>query len=475
MKRTFYGIAACFLAVGCSSEPTEGGESVGESEQPILDVGSTKGLTKIQDSALLAMNDAARKANTESYYQTVVVDNSFPLPLNIDDNNSVSPATSGELKTLSAFRSRYFGGAETVASYYNRGDLGLGREMHCASNLTLTSGEVACYVKNFAAGADDSEFTFGESANIAFANMNAATPHYFATVAMVFRNGVSGGNNVFFVVYDKLDNLQTFAALDRTGELFAANLLGGNPSTNGVNFNNHAPSNCMSCHGGGGSYNSSTKVATGALFLPFDLDQFDYDTTSGKTRAAQLTKFKELNQMVWRVAALSGSDVSGSGAHPVEDLLDTWYGNTTQHETNAKDEVFSGDFNGDIIPLGWLGSPGGAAYTSVIRSSCRNCHVANMIHPFESQAAFNLVDPRVVANDLGSFAMPHSLQTVRQFWQSGQPAALANFWIARGDWITTGDGISSAAAATLQGAGPHNVATLDPPAIGIATSLVGLQ
>src|SRR5205814_455574 len=140
----------------------------------------------------------------------------------------------------------------------------------------------------YAAG--DGEFTFGLSSNIAFSNMKAQTP--FATVAMVYRNRGQVRNKVFFVVYDKDGNLQNFAALDRHGFLFNQahdeEKKKHNPPHNppgefgkpGAGVNLPIPSNCISCYGGF-RYFDIPHAGENVLFLPFDLDQFDYEDVPG--------------------------------------------------------------------------------------------------------------------------------------------------------------------------------------------------
>lgn len=322
--------------------------------------------------------------------------------------------------------------------------------MHCNDGLTSTGGQVACYVKNYAGGDDASEFTFGLSANIAFKNMDLNRP--FATVAMVYRRDVSGPNNVFFIVYGANESLQTFAALDRTGQL-SANAFAAHASDaaiDGTNYNNHIPSNCVNCHGGGGSYDAATHSVTGGLFLPFDLDQFDYQPSTGKRRADQLTTFKHLNEMTWKVAALSGSDGTGS----LRAQLNGWYSNTNVAAV-VTDEVFENDFNSNYVPSGWASPEGTKLYQGVVRGTCRSCHVADQKISFDTEAQFKTLANLAVA-DICNFAMPHALQSTRLFWQSSQPLQLANYLKASG---------KSAEATTLNGCGPRNVATLDPPLI----------
>jgi mono/diheme cytochrome c family protein len=442
MRRVPFGIIGCLLASGCSVEPAK--ESVGEAAAP-LDVTATQSLTRKEGALGSNSSESFREDDTSQYYNTVQVDSTGHT---IGGNNGI-------LKDLTSFKTYYFSsGTERIVYYYNRGDLGIGREMHCVDGLTSTGGQVACYVKNFAGGDDKSEFTFGLSSNIAFNNMT--TGHAFATVAMVYRNGVVGANNVFFIVYGADEKLQMFAALDRTGQLFANAFAAGTniAAVNGVNFNNHVPTNCLACHGGGGSYDSSAHTVTGALFLPFDLDQFDYQAVAGMARADQLTTFKHLNEAVWKVAALSGSDLTFNNKTPLRNQLNTWYTNAV-FSSRAIDEVFENDFDSTQVPVGWNTALGKTLYQSVARGSCRNCHQANMSFPFETEADFVALLP-VAVPDLCSFAMPHSLQTIRQFWQSSQPTALAGYLTATGN---------TSLASTLRGCGPGNVATLDPPLI----------
>ena len=445
MKRILYGMAILSMASGCADlgegESTDGQEAA-------LDVQGAFNLTR-KVGTLHDTNEAARQVDTGQYYDTVRV-----------TPNGVSGGTiNSQLPTLASFISNYgFAGHEVTASYYNRGDLGIGREMHCVDNLTVqNNGQIACYVTNFAAGDDKSEFTFGFSSSIAFSNI--ALGHSFATVGMVYRDLAPAPNKVFFVVYGADGALLRAAALDRVGVLFANAFDGvSNPDpavfgTPGQNFNNHIPSNCVSCHGGQ-PYDAVNHLQTGSLFLPFDLDRLESPPGVDQTLA-----FKHLNEMVWRVAARSGSDVSNTLPDPVDDKspdrttsqpvrtqLNAWYGNTIL-QTDPRSEVFENDFRSGAGPSNWSG-----IYASVIGPSCRGCHMSNMIHPFEQEADF-LKLGGLPASDICSHQMPHSLQTMRLFWQSAQPAALASY---------LGVKDLNDLAHNPNGCGPGNVVTLDP-------------
>jgi hypothetical protein len=343
--------------------------------------------------------------------------------------------------------------------------------MHCVDALSSATKQIACYVKNFAAGDDNTEFTFGLSKDIAFKNIQANNA--FATVAMVYRSlAAPGANKVFFVVYDKAGKRLDTATLDRVGILYN-NAFHASPQqslaglgTPGTNFNNHIPSNCISCHGGqpynttnGKANTGTTRNEIGSLFLPFDLDQFDYDAIN--TRDGQQAQFRALNQIARKVAVDSGSDLSSS----LVTQIDGWYGNTSHLAT------LSGNFNANYLPPGWdpahgatAGAP--AVYREVVRGACRNCHVVNdkvdaagkpTLH-FDDEATFAVQLART-AVDLKAFAMPHSLQSVRTFWQSSQPISLRTY--LTGLKTSTGDSANT----VVQSAGPGNVATLDPPAL----------
>lgn len=101
--------------------------------------------------------------------------------------------------SLAAFKSTYgFPAGEVTATYYNDGDLGLGREMHCK----LVGAGVACYVTNYSGIAGQAAFDQPVSTVLADA---VARQHAFATVAMSY-TGIPGPNAVKFVVYDASGN-----------------------------------------------------------------------------------------------------------------------------------------------------------------------------------------------------------------------------------------------------------------------------
>jgi len=460
MRTIFYAMTICSLLAGCSSSRSEPESESAQTTQQALDVTLTSGLTAMQGTILGEPIEANRQADTEQYYQTV----------QIGPSGQSGGTVRAMLPKLKNFTDFYFNDPahETVAKYYNRGDLGIGREMHCVDRGATQ--EIACYVKNYFAGDAGGEFSFGLSSNIAFANMDTDT--HFATVCMVWRRLASTSvpftDKVYFAVYNATDDLSDAAALDRVGVQFATAfpLGGANPvghGTPGQNFNNHIPSNCIVCHGGK-PYNydkndnaNPTDVLHpkrsqfGALFLPFDLDQFDFDATHPRDEAA----LRGLNRMVWTVAnQMPNEDLNAS----VRNQISLWYNNTSLNGN------LTGNFT-QAVPSGWSSPAGQAVYLNVVRGSCRNCHMTNHISSlhFDTEAQFKTILAGSVS-DIKKFRMPHSVQSLRLFWQSNQPAQLAAYLRDRNG------GNNPALAIQLEAAGPGDVATLDPPLIGVNSS-----
>ena len=454
MKRILFA-ALALAGTACSANDTS--EVVSSSDQDLNGTLSPTGFLAKRNIGFSVETD--RESETSTYYNTTGTSAS-----------GSGAVISSALKTLGDFRTAYgFNSAETNAKYYNRGDLGLGRDMHCIDRLSI-DGQIACYVTNYAAG--DGEFTFGQSRDIAFSNMDANSAA--ATVAMVYRSAAAANKKIIFMVYgpnsvaDPDINhtaLINRAALDRHGLNFDLEFTGNHnsspdPITFGIpgkNFNNHIPSNCLNCHGG--NYDVASHSVTGSFFLPFDLDQLEYQSASQDPRASSTaqTAFRNLNQMVRRVAEGMPSHLS------VTKQIDGWYSNPSGLD------VLSGSFDAGFVPPGWRANTDTVeVYQKVVRPSCRGCH---MTLPTSTNLTFDTSSqfvPRTVALDVCSNLMPHALQTQREFWFSAQPIALRKYF------STLGGAGASSAVDLLDGnggvpCGPGTISTLDPQLIGTVT------
>lgn len=227
--------------------------------------------------------------------------------------------------TLTDFQTQYqLTGNETTARYFNVGDLGIGRDMHCAATTTPAGG-VACWVSNYG--------TFGGLRSDALAQLLAAsTP--LATVAMVYTPPLSAPNAVTFMVYGPTGALAPQAQLDTHGD------------------NTSIPQNCLNCHGGRATYDTTTHAAIGARFLPFDPASFAYLDDPKYTLAAQQGQLHDLDVLV-----------------------------ATTSPTDAMLEILGGmwpsgaQFDDTFVPAGWSDTPSDArVYREVVKPYCRSCH-----------------------------------------------------------------------------------------------------
>lgn len=480
MNQIRYSVAAGLLALACSHGPSGSGEATASSAQD-LEISGSKNLTLMQDPNISSVsNEQTRQDDTKFYYTARGVNSGL-------GPNTPGGSVSTALPNLNTFQ-RHFGmsttgtpaAGEATAVYYNRGDLGIGREMHCIDQYDALNA-IACYVTNFAAGDDGTEFTFGQNADVAF--RNADNHHSFATVAMVFQPTVTP--HMVFLVYNAAGTaLLNAATLDRVGLNYQNEFVKGQTvpakfGTPGVDFNNHIPSNCITCHGGE-RYKTGT-FESGGQFLPFDLDNFDFDATH--TRLGQESAFRALNQIARKVAVLNikldstPADVN----HSIRNQIDGWYNNPSHGDVLPSCTPGQACFNSNYIPPGWLPPLASSTeavdlYQKVIRPNCRNCHIANNRHPilaFDDEGAFSFwfngvhntsLSPldnmraggSAVAALVTGYQMPHALQSTRQFWLSPAPTVLEAYYAHFAD---------TNAVNTLHGATGGNLVTMDPQLI----------
>ncbi|MBZ4416841.1 hypothetical protein [Myxococcus sp. RHSTA-1-4] len=313
--------------------------------------------------------------------------------------------------TLAAFRSRYMvptvgdSEAEVTATYYNDGDLGIGREMHCrrfAANANHGAG-MACHVSNYGTFGHTSEADITAALNQATSRTGA-----FATVAMVYEPS-RANNPVTFMVYDAAGNRSTRAGLDTRLA------------------NDTVPRNCLTCHGINSyvSVAGSTVTVANARFLPFDLDSFRYSTAAPFRRADQAESLRRLNALV------KGTVPATTG---ISRLVDQWY--------PAGVNTVNAAFDGKRLPPGWESSGSDATdrrslYDGVVKNYCRTCHISSesTYYTFENHADFVGNGARILEltcnwpaarlnSAEGGAMMPHAEHVARRFWQSGARAYL---------------------------------------------------
>jgi hypothetical protein len=309
-------------------------------------------------------------------------------------------ASIGAPKNLDDFKTKYgFPTDEVTATYYNDGDLGFGREMHCRLFFAVYGFGVACYVKNF--GDREKHGAFPADPRLAL-ELAASGHNHFATVAMVY-TPPNRDNAIQFMVYGPENSkpglneaLQLNAQLDEGGE------------------NKSIPNNCLACHG----ISSTVKLAANPLpntpvvseharFLPFDMYSFKYSTIPSLSLAAQQPKFELLNLLVSLTPMTPAT----------QDFLKGLYGGVMPGASGASP-------TNRAIPAQWSVDPKDkSVHEGVYKLYCRTCHITSVkpsLDFFDNPAEFS-VSP--VCNP--THRMPHAEQTLRKFWNSGARALLS--------------------------------------------------
>ena len=246
---------------------------------------------------------------------------------------------------LGTFKTRYgFTSSDIHATYYNDGDLGLGREMHCKAFPGANGTGIACYVRNYSGIDDVGDFTQPYPAVLTQAVTHL---HSFATVAMVYDPPLHAANSVKFMVYDAGEQLTPVAALDSTG------------------VHHSVPNNCIACHGIKSQYNATSNSITDAQFLPFDVFSYKYSPTVGYRYADQATAFRQLNALVTLTSPTTA----------IGDFITGMYAPKLVTDPTAV-------ANNDYVPSGWQDKytnelDGPAIYRGVVKVGCRTCHMSS--------------------------------------------------------------------------------------------------
>ena len=356
-----------------------------------------------------AKTEEAEEA-TREYYDKVYTD-----PDGIDPFKSISDT----LPTLRSFIHRYFkrqleecsrdpndestrDEPARQARYFNNGDLGIGREMHCINRGC--AGELACYVKNFAAISPVDQIPIFDDKALAERALRHNRP--FATVAMVERQHMprEAPNRVFFVVYNATgDDFLYSAQLDNKG------------------FNTAIPGNCLQCHGADSTYDANPlngmHEVKNAFFLPFDLEAFKFFSRhphSSLSRSRQAAAFRDFNRMVRFHSSVQFVPEASA-------LVEGWYGG----------DLRGGTFDGSFVQQGWRTSPQHEQlYQNLIAVACRTCHLTfsdNSNRSFATFDAFNTWIPftkTIVCSSASiqppkqGHRMPAAEQTLKVLWQS---------------------------------------------------------
>ncbi len=324
------------------------------------------------------------------------------------------PTTLANFRALYGFNATGAGpyvNGEIESTYYNKGDLGIGRNMHCRRFTVVSSTPfgfkkkgLVCYVKNYAKtfNGEVSGVFFGEDEEFVLGQTITQTlNNHFATVAMV---QYDGSTRTDFIVYDQSGNLQPFARLD------------------GIGRNAAVPTNCQSCHGG--NYSGSTTAggfATGARFLPFDSDErvLKFSTTNPSfTKAAQAANIRNLNMLIYNF---------GQTTPEVRKQITLMYGGN--ENAAAPGPAYTDGF----VPTTWQNTAQSQKlYREVVHPYCIGCHLSypnpasTATNPFATYNDFVNAAGMVLYDVCTAHRMPNAQQTATLFWKSPARAYLLN-------------------------------------------------
>jgi hypothetical protein len=282
--------------------------------------------------------------------------------------------------TLADFQARF--PMTTATTFYNAGDLGIGREMHCGAQA---GGVVACYVSNYGTfGGDRSE-----ALNAAVGRVGA-----FATVAMIYQPPASSPNSVRFVVYGANGQLVTEAQLDQYGD------------------NVSIPNNCLNCHGGA-RYDAEANAVIGARFLPFDTSGFEFADLPGFRPAEQAANIRALNDLV----------ATTEPTPAIRELIDGFAATSAEQ----------------FVPAGWSGAVEREVYKNVVAVACRSCH-ASLGGSFDFTSAAQFTNVRAAIADslcgpsgnASAHDMPSAEIPLRRLWTTPARAYLIDYLDIKG-------------------------------------------
>jgi hypothetical protein len=288
----------------------------------------------------------------------------------------------GAGESMEAFRER-----AGVVVYFNKNELGLGRELGCTEFKDGQGPDghaatgIACYVTNYGTAFRDVHSSLA-------AAVEGASPKN--TVCITYQPSREPGYEVQFYTYGHDGRRQEWAQLDT---------LGPRPH----------PQVCMNCHGG--AYDEARHLARNARFLPMDPNVVTFASgptaPPGSTRAAQEERIRRINALALRTPLTPGQ----------REMIHELYAG--KHESAGIPSATT------WFPAGWRGTAEDRdLFDQVVKPYCATCHLAMdkglddstlfSYRLFESRAA--LVKFPVEAVVCGTFSMPNAQATSLNFW-----------------------------------------------------------
>jgi hypothetical protein len=293
-----------------------------------------------------------------------------------------------DAESLQDFRDR-----TGIVIYYNRNELGLGRELGCAHFIDGYDAQgapiqgTACFVTNYGPGFRQEQLSL-------LAAMDGQQVRN--TVCITHRPSLDATYQVQFYVYGASGKRQDWARLDT---------LGPRPH----------PQVCMTCHGGG--YDDARHLARNAHFLPLDPNLVVFvkgnGIPAGVTREGQEERIRVINVMATDTPLTPSQQAM---------LSDLYNGSLAISGTAA---------TGDPTPAAWRTNRADSDFhRSVLRPYCSTCHQAAQralgdaelwtYQLFNDPTTFDAAPTQAFV--CNSFFMPNAQPTSLGFWETaGNP------------------------------------------------------
>jgi hypothetical protein len=343
-------------------------------------------------------------ASQQSFGQAVIEDVTFA---DWKTRFQFPQPTAGE--SLQEYRARAH-----VTVYYNQNELGLGRELGCATfydsdDTGAPAQGVACYVTNYGESFNDYEHA------IADARLGR---RYRNTVVLSYQPSLPVDYQVQFAAFDGQPDgggrLKSSAQLD---------LMGDRP----------VPQICTNCHGG--VYDPSRRLVKNAHFLPANVFAVRYGADAPYRREDQSQSFRFINDLALamdlQLAERGRPDVLLTQAQ--RDYLRALYALSP----DAKQIPPGSREQADGVPPSWSDtSDSRTIWRYAILPYCATCH--NALPPWGGNPVDNYRDftespqgwAAIRALLCERFEMPHAQPTLNKFWSDyltvdGSPRAPA--------------------------------------------------
>lgn len=270
--------------------------------------------------------------------------------------------------------------------YYNKHELGLGRELACRTfpdGVDATGAPlegIACFVTNYGAAFADAHNSLRE----AIAGVSPKN-----TVCITHRPSQPEDYRVQFYAYGAEGERLEWAELDTQGP-------------------RPLPHVCMNCHGG--SYDEAVHLAKDARFLPIDPSLVTFaESPAELTREAQEESLRVINALSLR------TPLSPAQLESVRGFYD---GRIEQVGARATDDY--------VLP-GWSATASTRdTYLRVVKPLCGTCHFADArtdgrvpwYYPMFLSAAELTRTTLALASVCGTFEMPNAQPTLRHLWRA---------------------------------------------------------